>query len=78
MDKKDKTKNKAKNKDRMSRQNQLSGFDNKKLASKEPTNSEDTASWSNEEKLQDRTNVNIPSDYSVKKAKSWVDNGSQT
>lgn len=64
--------------DRLSSTNQLSGVDNKKLTSKAPTNNEGTAAWANDEKLQDRTNVNIPSDYSVKKAKNWVDNGSQT
>ncbi len=57
---------------------QLSGADNKRLTNKKPTNSECTAAWSNDEKLQDRTNVSIPSDYSVSKAKNWVDNGSQT
>lgn len=52
--------------------------DNKRLNNKEPTNNEGTAAWSNDERLEDTTNVNIPSDYSVNKAKNWVDNGSQT
>ena len=57
---------------------QLSGIDNKRLTDKDPTNNEGTAAWANDEKFQDRTNVNVPSDYSVNKAKNWVDNGSQT
>lgn len=57
---------------------QLSGSDNIRLKNTYPTNCECTAAWSNDEKLQDRTNVIIPSDYSVNKAKNWVDNGSKT
>jgi len=57
---------------------QLTGLDNKRLTKKEPSHNEGTAAWANDEKLQDRTNVLIPSDYSVNKAKNWVDNGSQT
>ena len=64
--------------DNCSCQEQLSGVDNKRLTSKKASNCECTAAWTNEEKLQDKTNVNIPSDYSVNKAKNWVDNGSQT
>ena len=52
--------------------------DNKRLTNKEATNCELTAAWSNDEKLEEKTKVNIPSDYSVNKAKNWVDNGSQT
>ncbi len=58
--------------------NQLSGKDNNRLTNTNPTNCECTAAWSNEDKFQDRTKVSIPSDYSVNKAKNWVDNGSQT
>ena len=52
--------------------------DNKRLTNKEATNCESTAAWSNDEKLEEKTKVNIPSDYNVNKAKNWVDNGSQT
>ena len=51
---------------------------NKRLTNKEPTNNEATAAWSNDEKLEEKTKVNLPSDYSVNKAKNWVDNGSRT
>ena len=61
-----------------STKDQLSGIDNKRLTKKEPSHNEGTAAWANDEKLQDRTNVTIPSDYSVSKAKNWVDNGSLT
>ena len=45
---------------------------NKRLTNKEPTNNEATAAWSNDEKLEEKTKVNIPSDYSVNKAKTGL------
>lgn len=65
-------------KDKDKDKNSLCDGKNIRLEKSDPTNNEGTAAWANAEKLQDRTNVTIPSDYSVRKAKNWVDNGSQT
>jgi hypothetical protein len=55
----------------------LSGFDNKRLEKAQPTNSEETAAWSNMEQTLKDSNVNVPSEYEIEKAKNWVDNGSK-
>lgn len=55
----------------------LSGLDNKRLGKIDATNSEGTAAWSNSEQITDTSQISIPSDYEVEKAKNWVDNGSQ-
>lgn len=55
----------------------LSGKDNKRLDKIDATNSEVTAAWANMDGIDKDTNVNIPSDYEVEKAKNWVDNGSK-
>ncbi|WFR59807.1 DUF3787 domain-containing protein [Anaerocolumna sp. AGMB13025] len=57
--------------------NTLSGTNNKRLGKLNCTNNEGTAAWANIEKLQDDTNVGIPNEYNVEKAKNWVDNGSK-
>ncbi len=59
------------------KKNTLSGADNKRLHTTEPTNKENTAAWVNTEGLDHESRVNIPSEYDVEKAKNWVDNGSQ-
>lgn len=55
----------------------LNGVENKRLRSATATNSEGTAAWANKDKVETETNLNIPGDYSVEKAKNWVDNGSK-
>ncbi len=57
--------------------NTLSGADNKRLSKINCTNSEVTAAWANIKKTQEDTNVGIPDEYNVEKAKNWVDNGSK-
>ncbi len=57
--------------------NTLSGADNKRLGKINCTNSEVTAAWANIKKTQEDTNVGIPDEYNVEKAKNWVDNGSK-
>ncbi|HEX3023455.1 MAG TPA: DUF3787 domain-containing protein [Lachnospiraceae bacterium] len=60
-----------------STKNTLSGMDNKKLDIVDSTNREGTAAWANRSRTDKTTNVNIPAEYDVEKAKNWVDNGSQ-
>ncbi|MGB8452315.1 MAG: DUF3787 domain-containing protein [Anaerocolumna sp.] len=55
----------------------LNGMDNKRLGKIDCTNNEGTAAWANIDKLQDDSNVSIPDEYNVEKAKNWVDNGSK-
>lgn len=55
----------------------LSGVDNKRLEKTQPTNREQTAAWSNIEQTKNDSNVSIPSEYEIEKAKNWVDNGSR-
>lgn len=55
----------------------LNGTDNKRLGKMNCTNSEGTAAWANIDKLKDDSNVGIPDEYNVEKAKNWVDNGSK-
>ncbi|BCJ95561.1 hypothetical protein acsn021_31300 [Anaerocolumna cellulosilytica] len=55
----------------------LSGFDNKRLTEVDATNCECTAAWANAEKVLDGSQVAIPAEYDVEKAKNWVDNGSK-
>lgn len=55
----------------------LSGIDNKRLDSVNATNNEGTAAWVNTDGMDHETNVNIPAEYDVEKAKNWVDNGSK-
>lgn len=55
----------------------LSGFHNARLNQSDDTNCEMTAAWNNMEQIDKETNVNIPSEYQMEKAKNWVDNGSQ-
>ncbi|MBN7772506.1 CDIF630_02480 family spore surface protein [Clostridium aminobutyricum] len=57
--------------------NTLTGFENERLNSVSATNSEYTAAWSNVDEINRATNLSITSEYSVEKAKNWVDNGSQ-
>jgi len=57
--------------------NVLSGENNIRLNKTHPTNKEVTAAWANIEKTQAVSQVAIPSEYEVGKAKNWVDNGSQ-
>ncbi len=57
--------------------NVLNGENNDRLNKTSPTNKEVTAAWANIEKMQDESQVTIPSEYQVGKAKNWVDNGSQ-
>jgi hypothetical protein len=61
----------------VSTENALSGFDNKRLGKVDCTNNEGTAAWANAERLNDGSNVAIPAEYDVEKAKNWVDNGSK-
>ena len=58
-------------------ENHLSGADNSRLNSVNATNSEGTAAWSNRNDTYHETNVNIPDNYYIEKAKNWVDNGSK-
>lgn len=53
------------------------GVNNSRLDNVDATNNEGTAAWANTNHLEDTTNVNIPAEYSVEKAKNWVDNGSK-
>lgn len=55
----------------------LSGTDNKRLHNVGATNNEGTAAWANMDEVDQDTNVNIPAEYDVEKAKNWVDNGSK-
>jgi hypothetical protein len=55
----------------------LSGSDNKRLNNVIATNNEGTAAWANEDRVDEDTNLKIPGEYSVEKAKNWVDNGSK-
>jgi hypothetical protein len=55
----------------------LSGFDNKRLEKVQPTNNEGTAAWANMEQILKDSNVSVPSEYEIEKAKNWVDNGSK-
>lgn len=57
--------------------NTLNGADNKRLNNVNSTNNEGTAAWANEDKMDMETNLKIPGEYSVEKAKNWVDNGSK-
>lgn len=57
--------------------NVLSGENNDRLNKTSPTNKEVTAAWANIEKMQEVSQVTIPSEFEVGKAKNWVDNGSQ-
>ncbi|NLK36508.1 MAG: DUF3787 domain-containing protein [Epulopiscium sp.] len=57
--------------------NTLNEAENKRLHSTTATNWEGTAAWANEDKVDRDTNLKIPGDYSVEKAKNWVDNGSK-
>lgn len=55
----------------------LSGKDNGRLYSYEPTNSEGTAAWSEDKRTIPISQVDIPSVANVDEAKDWVDNGSR-
>lgn len=55
----------------------LSGMDNKRLNNVDSTNNEGTAAWANIKKRNENSNVGIPDEYNVEKAKNWVDNGSK-
>jgi hypothetical protein len=55
----------------------LSGLDNNRLGKFDATNNEGTAAWSNSEQIKRISHVSKPAEYSVEKAKNWVDNGSQ-
>lgn len=55
----------------------LDGTQNKRLNKVRPTNSETTAAWANMENKIEESQVAIPAEYNVEKAKNWVDNGSQ-
>ena len=57
--------------------NQLTGFNNERLNDENATNSEYTAAWTNIDASNRATNMSLMSEYSVEKAKNWVDNGSQ-
>lgn len=57
--------------------NSLSGKHNKRLDSTKATNKEETAARTNEEMILRKSNVSIPAEYDVEKAKNWVDNGSR-
>lgn len=59
------------------KENSLNSEKNKRLDTISATNSEETAAWANEEKIIKHSQVSIPSEYEVEKAKNWVDNGSQ-
>jgi hypothetical protein len=59
------------------KENTLNSVKNKRLDTISATNSEETAAWANEEKIVKHSQVTIPSEYEVEKAKNWVDNGSQ-
>ena len=54
----------------------LNGLNNKGLDKVKSTNKADTAAWTNKECALEPSNVSIPSDYEIEKAKNWVDNGS--
>jgi hypothetical protein len=53
------------------------GKNNKRLYTKDPTNSEGTAAWQNSETNYKVDQVNKPSLERVMDAKEWVDNGSK-
>ncbi|MFV0343013.1 MAG: DUF3787 domain-containing protein [Anaerocolumna sp.] len=55
----------------------LNGTHNKRMNNVKATNSEDTAAWANMSSKIDESQVAIPGEYNVEKAKNWVDNGSQ-
>lgn len=56
----------------------MNGDNNKQLHSLNATNRESSIqAWDNKQEMDEKANVYIPSEYSVKKAKDWVDNGSQ-
>jgi hypothetical protein len=55
----------------------LDGTHNKRLDKVRATNSEKTAAWANAESKINESQVAIPAEYDVEKAKNWVDNGSQ-
>jgi len=55
----------------------LDGMNNKRLDNTKATNSEETSARSNEEATLKQSNVSIPAEYDVEKAKNWVDNGSR-
>lgn len=57
--------------------NTLSGMNNKRLDKVKSTNNEGTAAWANEESTLKTSNVSMPGEYEVEKAKNWVDNGSK-
>jgi hypothetical protein len=57
--------------------NTLSGKNNKRLDKVKSTNNEGTAAWANEESTLNTSNVSMPGEYEVEKAKNWVDNGSK-
>ncbi len=59
------------------REKTLDGTHNKRLDNIRATNSEKTAAWANEESKINESQVPIPAEYNVEKAKNWVDNGSQ-
>lgn len=56
---------------------QLDGHDNRRITSFRPTDSENTAAWTNEKMKQKHTGVVIPKTEGVTEAKKWVDNGSK-
>lgn len=58
-------------------QTALSGKDNQRLYSYEPTNNEATAAWREDCETTPMSRVEIPSDENVDEAKDWVDNGSR-
>lgn len=55
----------------------LDGTHNKRINDVRPTNNEKTAAWANMESKINESQVAIPAEYDVEKAKNWVDNGSQ-
>ncbi|MDF2819698.1 MAG: uncharacterized protein K0R15_139 [Clostridiales bacterium] len=55
----------------------LSGDKNKRLNSKESTNCEYSAAWSDVDKIKSHSEVTVPSEENVANAKDWVDNGSK-
>lgn len=55
----------------------LSGIDNIRLNNLKATNNEGTAAWANMDRKDEISQVNIPAEYDVEKAKNWVDNGSE-
>lgn len=57
--------------------NVLTGVGNKRLNNIDAVHSENTAAWTDEEKVVGEGKVSAPSNINIINAKEWVDNGSK-